>query len=322
LADSFIDWSPHPPDDGMGLWRDVELQSSATPLLLSNPVVHTTLAGAASNLVARLQYVVRVENMAAHDQDVRVTLTVPTLSIRVERRATLTAGEQRDIELPLITLTLDVAAQLWWPWQMGRPTLHNTTFGVGIARSVVDTASLALPLGLRQVTSSLLPSNGARLFAVNGRRIVVRGAGWTPQLFQQRSARSYRQHFLYMRDMHLNTVRLEGKFEGDVFYQLADQYGILTMPGWSCCDSWQHWPYWTNETRHVARQSMLSQARRLRQYASSLVFLYSSDALPPPDIEQLYLTALNDARWPVPSLQSAAKTNSTITGPSGVKMSG
>lgn len=39
--------------------------------------------------------------------------------------------------------------------------------------------------------------------------------------------------------MNLNTIRLEGKLEDENFFNLADKYGILVMPGWSCCDAWQ-----------------------------------------------------------------------------------
>ncbi len=34
-----------------------------------------------------------------------------------------------------------------------------------------------------------------------------------------------------MRDMNLNTVRLEGKMENDHFYRCADESGILVMVG-------------------------------------------------------------------------------------------
>jgi len=43
----------------------------------------------------------------------------------------------------------------------------------------------------------------------------------------------------YTRDMGLNTIRLEGKMEPDEFYDLADEAGLLVMPGWCCCDAWQ-----------------------------------------------------------------------------------
>jgi len=44
-----------------------------------------------------------------------------------------------------------------------------------------------------------------------------------------------------MKDMGMNAVRLEGKMENDDFYRIADEFGILVMVGWCCCDSWQQW---------------------------------------------------------------------------------
>ena len=50
---------------------------------------------------------------------------------------------------------------------------------------------------------------------------------------------------MYVRDMGLNTVRLEGKLESDHFFDEADRLGILVMPGWMCCDYWQESWKWT-----------------------------------------------------------------------------
>ncbi len=50
-----------------------------------------------------------------------------------------------------------------------------------------------------------------------------------------------RDQFRMVRDMNLNTIRLEGKLETEDFFHLADQQGILVMLGWCCCDHWEHW---------------------------------------------------------------------------------
>lgn len=66
----------------------------------------------------------------------------------------------------------------------------------------------------------------------------------------------------------------------------------------------------------------MSQGKRLRIFASIAVFMYSSDELPPPQVEQVYLDKFDQVFWPNPIISSAADVNSTITGPSGVKMTG
>jgi exo-1,4-beta-D-glucosaminidase len=42
----------------------------------------------------------------------------------------------------------------------------------------------------------------------------------------------------YALNMHLNTMRLEGNYENDRFFQRTDSLGLLVMTGWVCCDAW------------------------------------------------------------------------------------
>jgi len=37
----------------------------------------------------------------------------------------------------------------------------------------------------------------------------------------------------YVRDMGMNTIRLEGRLDRDEFFEKTDQLGILVMPGWT-----------------------------------------------------------------------------------------
>ena len=67
---------------------------------------------------------------------------------------------------------------------------------------------------------------------------------------------------------------------------------------------------------------MADQARRLRVHPSVFVWLYGSDGPPPADVEKMYLRVLKEHRWPNPALSSASESPTTVTGPSGVKMTG
>jgi exo-1,4-beta-D-glucosaminidase len=89
-----------------------------------------------------------------------------------------------------------------------------------------------------------------------------------------------RDQFRLVRDMNLNSIRLEGKLETDEFFHLADQQGILVMLGWCCCDHWEHWKDWTPEDLTIATASLRAQMLRLRHHASLLVWLNGSDNPP------------------------------------------
>jgi len=126
----------------------------------------------------------------------------------------------------------------------------------------------------------------------------------------------------YVKHMGLNAIRLEGRIDRDEFFDRTDEMGILVMPGWTCCDAWERWEVWTDETRGVAAGSMKDQALRLRAHPSVYVWLYGSDNPPPAAVERMYLDILKAAEWPNPSVSSASEQPTPITGSSGVKMTG
>jgi len=94
------------------------------------------------------------------------------------------------------------------------------------------------------------------------------------------------------------------------------------IPGWCCCDAWQNWNRWGTEQHTVAQESTRSQVKRLRIYASALSFWYSSDELPPSTVENEFLAVFKAEQWPNTLLASASELTSSVTGPTGVKMSG
>jgi exo-1,4-beta-D-glucosaminidase len=122
--------------------------------------------------------------------------------------------------------------------------------------------------------------------------------------------------------MGLNTVRLEGKIETEEFFDIADREGILVMAGWCCCDFWEHWGSWKDEDFEIAKASLRDQMYRMRSHPSLVMWLNGSDNPPPPDVEEMYLKIENDLQWPNPIVSSATAKPTTVTGGSGVKMSG
>ena len=64
-----------------------------------------------------------------------------------------------------------------------------------------------------------------RLFSVNGKNILIRGGGWSPDMMLRENSQRLRDEFRYVEDMGLNTIRLEGKLETKEFLDLADQRG-------------------------------------------------------------------------------------------------
>jgi exo-1,4-beta-D-glucosaminidase len=160
------------------------------------------------------------------------------------------------------------------------------------------------------------------VFSVNGKRILIRGGGWSPDMILRENSQRMEDELRYVQDLGLNTVRLEGKLEVPGFFEYADRNGILVMAGWCCCDHWEHWPKWTPADFAIAEQSLRDQIYRLRSHPSLVMWLNGSDNPPPPDVEQTYLKVEKDLLWPNPVVSSATAKPTSVTGESGVKMTG
>jgi len=145
--------------------------------------------------------------------------------------------------------------------------------------------------------------------------LLIRGGGWAMDSMMSESRAKLEDEFRYVADMGLNTIRLEGMFETEDFFNLADEKGILIMAGFSC-SVWETWPKWKKEQYVVAEQSLRSQILRLRSHPSLLAFLNGSDNHPPPNVERMYLDIEREYRWPNPVISSAMQEPS-LTGDTG-----
>ena len=316
LTINWVDWNPMPPDKNMGLWKDVYFTPSGE-VSLRHPFVNTALDP--DYKAATLDISADLQNVANYP--VKGVLRAEIENLRVNQPIELHAGESKTLrfapeQYPQLKLA---RPRLWWPYQMGKPELYQANLAVEIDGKPSDSCSVQF--GVREVTSELT-ERGYRLFKINGRKILVRGAGWSSDMLQGVSLERMDAGLRYTRDMGLNTIRLEGQMERDEFFDATDHLGILVMPGWCCCSIWERWKEWTPESYRVAAASLTDQARRLRNHPSVFVWLYGSDGPPPADVEKMYLGVLADTRWPNPSLSSAAADATTVTGPSGVKMTG
>ena len=157
---------------------------------------------------------------------------------------------------------------------------------------------------------------------MNGRRILIRGAGWSSELTLRYSPERFEQEIAYVKEMGLNTIRLEGKLEDDSFFDITDREGILVMPGWCCCDHWEKWKDWDAEDLPVATASLRDQVLRLRGRASVFTWLNGSDGPPPANVEEAYLAVLKELGFPNPVVSSATEKQAELSGESGMKMRG
>jgi len=317
LAITFVDWNPAPPDKGMGIWRDVYLTASG-PVAIRFPQVITKLDLPDVDK-ARLTVMAELHNTTG--RAVKGVLSGDIENIHFSQNVAL----ERD-QTKVIAFTPDEFAQLtianprlWWPAQVGPQNLYELKLQFETDNHVSD--SIQTRFGIREVSGEL-DAQKHRLFKINGKNILIRGGGYTFDMFLRSSPERQEQIIKYVRDMNLNAVRLEGKIEDDNFLRLADENGIIVMAGWCCCDHWEQWNKWDDEDRLIAAESLRDQIRRLRNHPAVFNWMNGSDNPPPADIETMYIGILKELNWPDAYESSATAKTTTVTGETGVKMSG
>ena len=317
LGINWVDWNPAPPDKDMGLWGAVEVLTTG-PVTVQSPLAVTHFRDGSLHS-ADLTVFAELRNTTNHP--VQGIVRGTAAGARFEQAVSLAAHEQKTVSFdPAKFASLRFTnPKPWWPAQMGEPHLEQLT--VAFTTSGTKPEEASVDFGFREMTSELT-ATGGRLFRVNGKPILIRGGGWSQDMLLRTDDKRLDDQFKLVKDLNLNTIRLEGKLESEDFFRKADQQGILVMLGWCCCDHWEDWKSWTPQDLTIATASLRSQMLRLRHHASLLVWLNGSDNAPPADVEKAYLSVESETRWPNPILAAASAAETPGGGQDGVKMTG
>ncbi|MFB6575842.1 sugar-binding domain-containing protein [Streptomyces sp. NPDC056402] len=328
LTLGWLDWLQPPPDANMGIVRDV-LVHRRGPVSLHDAHVVTSLDVPSSESgPAELTVKGRVRNDSRETATATVTAAIGGTGIVLREEVTLRAGETRALVFAPDRhqeLRLQRPA-LWWPAGMGPQNLYGLHLTATVAGSRSD--AVRRSFGIRDVKAPL-NSAGARQYTINGRPLLIRGAGWSADELLRWDTTAAEDRIEAALDAGLNTLRLEGHIEPDEFFDLADRHGILLLPGWECCNKWEgpvnptgSGEKWNAADRLTARASMAAEAARLRDHPSVLSFLIGSDFAPDAQTERDYLDALRAADWPTPVVPAASAVTTDLSGPSGMRMTG
>jgi len=324
LAITFADWNPMPPDKNTGIWQEVLIESSFG-VWIENSIVNSILETTEHDY-AILNVNLELSNTKINDVKGQVLGTIrdandkvvlqfaKEVEIKAKSRQHLLIEDERGKIFKIIY------PKLWWPYQMGEPYLYTLNLAFVFEDGAISDET-SFTFGICKIEAK--PNvDGNFLLYVNDKPFLVRGAGWTPDMLLRRDAMKRKAEFEYIKDMGLNTIRLEGKLDDDEFFNMADKYGITIIAGWSCADAWESWNIWDNENYVVAQESLRDQIRRLANHPSVIVWMNGSDFNPPENLERSYLDIEKSLGWTRPILSSATGKVSNVSGPTGVKMLG
>ncbi|UCE14235.1 MAG: hypothetical protein JSV04_03415 [Candidatus Heimdallarchaeota archaeon] len=284
LSISFVDWSPLPPDDDMGIWQPIIFYSTG-PVKLNNPFIESKLD---IKTLQETELIISLSLVNTKEKRVKSILKGKMETIEFQKSIELEPFENKEIQItPEEFSQLKIQnPRIWWPYQWGEPELYKIELDVFVNDQISD--STTIDFGIREIKSSI-NEHGSRIFSINGREFLARGAAWTPDMMLNQDERRDNYDIFLIKNLNFNVIRLEGKLASDNFWDLCDKEGILVLPGWVCCSHWEKWKDWKQGDFVVGKKSLRSQLLRLRNHPSLIGWFYGSDFPPPVLVEKVYL---------------------------------
>ncbi|MBM1105133.1 hypothetical protein JQC67_03170 [Aurantibacter crassamenti] len=336
----FVDWNPSPPDGNMGIFRPVTIELHQG-VLIENPFVQTNVD---LKTLAQADLTISAELKNDTIQSITGTLKGVIENCVFQQEITIPAKSTTRFEF----VTEDFPQlifenpRLWWPIHLGDPELYDLKLEFTVDGQISSNTSTSF--GIREVEDYWLKEIH-RGFKINGQKVLIKGAGWTDDLFLMDTDENIEAQVHYVKQMNLNCIRLEGFWGKDhKIYDLCDEHGILLMVGWSC--HWEHeihmgvpvderfgGVYKPEHIEHVA-QAWEEQVIWLRNHPSIFVWTVASDKVPITALEQKYIDTFSEYDSTRPYLNSTGGVGSDqhvigsedviseISGSSGVKMLG
>ena len=204
-----------------GLWRPVLLEAYDT-VRISNVNYHIE---ALSDESAEVRFAVEVDSALAQDVSIDVLSSEAGFDARP---VSFLVGEGRRV----FSVPARIAKpKLWWPNGHGDPFLYDVVVVLRVGGEVRSQARLRV--GLRTVNILTDEDEIGTQFTVevNGKKLFMKGANYIPSdSFPERvTPERYRELFASISDANMNMVRVWGGgiYENDLFYDLADEFGIL-----------------------------------------------------------------------------------------------
>jgi len=347
LSIGFVDWNPSSPDKNMGLWRGVKLIKTKE-ISIKNVFVRSKV-----NLEALKEANLTIEANLSNNSDNEIETSLDftindtlhfskTYLLRPQEEIKITVSEK---DFPQLHLT---NPKLWWTNNLGDQNLYKLSLTTKINNKTSDIKSIRF--GIRDI-SEYITQEGYRGYKLNGKKILIKGAGWVDDMLLADTPEKVENQLNYVKHMNLNTIRLEGFWGNDkTLYDKADELGILIMIGWSCHWEWEDYCNRKEPDNYMCinepvdmqlhAEGYRDQIIWLRNHPSVFLWAYGSDKLPVPELEEKLNSYREQYDGTRPFLSSCKYkdfdlkyndkgevvkgyiNNSSISGPTRVKMRG
>jgi beta-galactosidase/beta-glucuronidase len=296
------DWIPAVRDRNMGIWQDVFL-SSTGPVDIRHPHIITVLPLPEMDK-AHLSISAEVGNLSESEKrGVLIAKIHPKTfkgqSITLKKNVEL--GPSQSLMIHLDKEEYEILSvpdpKLWWPNGYGPQNLYEMEISFEIEKEISDIGKCKF--GIREVGSKVTEVGGwiRRDFFVNGRKILLKGGAWVPDMMLNRDEKKLFHELRLSKEAHLNTVRIwgGGVTPPDAFFKICDELGLLVWHDFwitgDCQGTWdkgsQDYPF----EEDVFLKNATDVVKKLRNHPSIFVWTAGNEGYPR---EEIYVPLRNE----------------------------
>lgn len=257
-----------------GVWRPVTLRFYDIATISDYYVRQLSLTDENARLSNELIVNQIVPQKIPAEVRVNVSLNGTTVT-EVKQQVTLQPGINH------ITLPAEVTNPVrWMPNGWGTPTLYDFSAQIACGDRIVAEQSHRIGLRTIRVVNEKDKDGESFYFEVNGIPMFAKGANYIPQdaLLPNVTTERYQTLFCDMKEANMNMVRIwgGGTYENNLFYDLADENGILVWQDFMFACT----PYPSDPTflKRVEAEAVYN-IRRLRNHASLAMWCGNNEIL-------------------------------------------
>lgn len=257
-----------------GIWRPVSLRFYDVATIDDYHVEQLSL----SDQVAKLSNTLEVNTVSSKEEAAEISVSYSLEGGQktvVEKEVMLKPGINQ-INIPIEILN----PVRWMPNGWGKPTLYDFSAQVACNGKVVAARNQRIGLRTVRMVNEKDKDGESFYFEVNGVPMFAKGANYIPQdaLLPAVTAERYKTLFRDMKEANMNMVRVwgGGTYEDNLFYDLADENGILVWQDFMfACTSYPGDPTFLKRVEEEAEYNI----KRLRNHASLAMWCGNNEIL-------------------------------------------
>ena len=203
-----------------GIWKDVSIASRDDAQIDSYYLYTKSIA----NDFAVLGLEAALDVVEGDTEDYSFAVTLEKDSVEVLSRE----GSLKDFQS--LELTVKEPA-LWWPRPYGKPELYDFCLTLKKGETIVQEKRQKFGIRTVEIIQENQADGRSFIFAVNGRRLFIRGANWVPinVVFTDITDAEYEDLIDYAAGGNISMLRIWGGgiYESPRMFELCDEKGIL-----------------------------------------------------------------------------------------------